>query len=209
MKTNASALSFFSLPIVIAILLQACQKGPDEIDISNQKPRVGSKWVYRYTTYTSMGGFIMSKDLTYRATAMETLGGEQWLKIVDSATGVTAFYLREKPDGIYQYINNNSYLMCKTPAAVNDTYTGFTATEAADYTVRSVGEVQAFGVLGNLTVNYYEGTITLPLTGTHTADKLWYNKRVWIAQRYIYTKIGVINPTYYRSATLIIQNFIY
>ena len=203
MRTITSTLTILLFFAGSFCLLISCQKGSGNNNPVNQKPRVGSKWVYRYSTYHAYGGLINSYNITYRATAMETLGGEEWLKIVDTATGTAVFYLKEKSDGLYQYINNNSYLMCKYPAAVNDTYAGHTGTVAADYLVRNLNEMQAFGVIGDLTLTYYEG-----LLGTETVDKLWYNARVWLAQRYIYIK-PPLGSNYYRSASLIIQDFIY
>ena len=193
--------SLFFLFLIFVFLLYSCQK-ENNVNPANQKPRVGSKWVFRYSTFYPTGGLISSGNVTFQATGMETLGGEQWLKIVDTATGTAVFYLKEKTDGIYQYINNNSYLFCKYPAVINDTYQGYAISEAADYFVRNVGQTMAFGVLGDLTLNHYEG-----IAGGVTVDQLWFNTRVWLAQRYIYTKPLMGN--YYRSASLIIQNFIY
>jgi hypothetical protein len=190
------------LLLIPVFTLISCEKEPDNNNTANQKPRVGSKWIYRYSTYYNNGGLITSNNVTLRAASMETLGGEQWLKIVDTATGNAVFYLKEKSDGLYQYINNNSYMMCKYPAAINDTYPGYAIAEAADYFVRNVGQSMAFGVLGDLTLNHYEG-----IAGGVTVDQLWYNTRVWLAQRYIYTKPPL--GSYYRSASLIIQDFIY
>lgn len=185
------------------MLISSCSKeGGSNTNPNTQKPRVGSKWVYRLTTYHASGGVNTQTNVTYRAAGMETLGGEQWLKIVDSATGNTIIYLKEKADGLYQYINNNAYLLCKYPAAVSDTYSGYAMQEPANYFVQSINQSMDFGMLGNLTVNHYTGT-----AGSETVDQLWYNTRVWLAQRYIYTKPPLGN--YYRSATLIIQNFIY
>jgi hypothetical protein len=196
---------FFSLFFTVFTLvhLSSCSKeSGGNPNPNNQNPRVGSKWVYRLTTYHASGGVNTQTNVTYRAAGMETLGGEQWLKIVDSATGSTIIYLKEKADGLYQYINNNAYLLCKYPAAVSDTYSGYAIQEAANYSVQSINQSMDFGMLGNLTVNHYTGTV-----GSETVDQLWYNTRVWLAQRYIYTKPPLGN--YYRSASLIIQNFIY
>ena len=160
----------------------SCQRESGNGSNTSQKPKLGTRWVYRYSTYTSMGGFDSSYNVVYKAVSLEMLGSESWLKIIDSATNTPIFYLNEKTGGLFQYISNGSNLMCKYPAAVNDTYRSlFNATDTADYFVRSVNDTLSFGVIGDLAVNYYEG-----LKGSETVDKLWYNTKMWIAQRYIY-----------------------
>jgi hypothetical protein len=186
----------------LSLIVSCSKEGNNTPNPNNQKPRVGSKWVYRFTTYHAGGGVNTQVNVTYRATSMETLGGESWLKIVDSASGNLLFYLKEKSDGLYHYINNNAYLLCKNPAAVNDTYNGYSGTVTTDYTVTSINQMLAFGVLGNLSVNHYTG-----MSGGETVDQVWYNSRVWVAQRFMYTKPPL--GSYYRNASLIIQDFIY
>ena len=64
----------------------------------------------------------------------------------------------------------------------------------------------AFGFIGNLAVNYYDGSNTAG--SIQRIDEIWYNANVWIAQRYYY-KTGLLGGIYYRYATLILQNIVY
>lgn len=169
---------------------------------TNQKPKLGTRWVYRYSTYNSMGGFQNSMNVVYKAVSQETLGGESWLKVIDSATNATIFYLTEKTNGLYIYVNNSSNLLCKYPAALNDTYTSFNGADSADYTVTGINDVLTLGVIGDITVTDYEGIKT-----GQTVDKLWYSTKMWIVQRYLYRKPPL--GSYYRYATLILQDFSY
>ena len=97
--------------------------------------------------------------LHYKAKSEETIGGEKWLRIVDTDTDTTAYLLNIKTDGLYQYTNNGSYLLCKYPAAVNDMYTTFNDGSAETFTVRGVNDTLATGI-GDIPLSYYEGVKT-------------------------------------------------
>ena len=189
----------------MVLLLVSCQQGLDNniATSTSQKPKSGTRWVYRYSTYYPNGGLISSSNVVYKAVSLEMLGTETWLKIVDSASNTPIFYLNEKTGGLYQYTGNSSNLFCKYPAAVNDTYNSFNGVDTADYFVRSITDTLSLGLLGDLPVIYYEG-----IKVGQTVDKLWYNPKMWIAQRYMYRKFP-LGVTYYKNASLILQDFTY
>ena len=143
MKTRY--LYFFVLIIGVSAIV-SCQK---EVDgsitdgtvipvITNQKPKVGTIWTYQYNWFNGPGYPTNTKIITHRAQSEEILGGEKWLKIVDLETDTVVYYLNTKTDGLYQYTNSSPYLLCKYPAAVNDTYTTFNGGSAEFFTVRGV-----------------------------------------------------------------------
>ena len=192
-----------SVFIIYLFLLISCQQGSDGGTTQDQKPKLGTRWVFRYSTFNPQGGFDTSYNVVYKAISEDMLGGESWLKIIDSAANTTIFYLKEKTGGLFQYIGNGSNLMCKYPAAVNDTYRSlFNTTDSADYFVRSLNDTLQLGVIADVVVNYYEG-----INSGQTVDKLWYNSKMWVVQRYLYKK--PLLGSYYRYATLILQDFSY
>lgn len=175
----------------------------------SQKPKLGTKWYYRYSTFNSGGGFIESHDVTYKAVSEETLGGEKWMNIIDSATNTPVWLLNEKTGGLYHYANSSSRLLCKNPAALNDVYNTYNGSLTCDFTVKGIKDSIPLGLLGNVAVNYYEGSLLPPPPGTlQIVDKIWYNENVWIAQRYYYNK-GLLGDIYTRRATIILQNIAY
>ena len=203
MKTKTIQYLFFFCFAGYLFLLTSCQQeSGGGGTIQSQKPKLGTRWVYRYSTYNPQGNFQSSMNVVYKAVTEETLGGESWLKIIDSATSTTIFYLKEKTGGLYIYANNSSNLLCKYPAAINDTYTSFNGADTANYTVTGVNDILSLGVIGDVVVTDYEGTKT-----GQTVDKLWYSTKMWIVQRYFYRKL--LLGTYYRYATLILQDFSY
>ncbi|MFZ1369919.1 MAG: hypothetical protein WAR78_06040, partial [Ferruginibacter sp.] len=125
-----------------ACMISSCQKEIDGIvngattAPANQKPKLGTTWIYRYNTFYSFGGLLSSKFVTLKAKTEEVHGGETWLNIVDMDADTTVYLLNTKTGGLYQYANNNSYLFCKYPAAVNDTYNTFNKGEFEDFTVK-------------------------------------------------------------------------
>lgn len=203
MKTQTIQYLLFPCFAGYLLLLTSCQQDSGGGGTTqNQKPKLGSRWIYRYSTYNPQGNFINSMTVVYKAAMEETLGGESWFKIIDSATNATVFYLKEKTGGLYVYANNTSNLLCKYPAAVNDTYTSFNGADTANYTVTAINDLLSLGVIGDVVVNDYEGIKT-----GQTVDKLWYSTKMWIVQRYLYRKPPL--GAYYRYATLILQDFTY
>lgn len=189
-------------------LFLSCQKEVDGSTIgviipAAQKPKVGTSWVYFYTTYYAYGAVRSVQKLTYKAKNEETLGGEKWLNIVDVATDTTVYYLNVKAGGLYQYTNNSSYLLCKYPAAINDTYNTFNDGAAEDFTVKAVNDTVPTGI-GNIATHYYEG-----VKNGFIIDFIRYNNNAWIVYEIIWRKLPLPSSTYYRYSTLYIDTILY
>ena len=190
-------------------LLLSCQKEIDGLangvipPTNNQKPKVGTTWVYRYNTYYSFGGLLTSKIIMHKALNEEDLGGEKWLNIIDVDANTTVYYLNTKIDGLYQYTNNNPYLFCKNPAAVNDTYTSFNDGSAENFTVRGVNDTLATGI-GDVPANYYEG-----VKNGDIIDYIWYNDNAWIVQRIVWRRSNPPSANYYRYSTMFLNSIVY
>lgn len=199
--------SIFTL-LIVAALFSSCQK---EIDFTTagggpntpvkQKPKVGTQWTYIYTKYYSFGGVFSTAVVGYKAISEETLGGEKWLKVIDTATGATVYLLNEKSGALYQYTNNSSNLFFKYPAAVNDTYNTYNSGVNQDFVVKGANVMLPTG-LGDIEVNYYEAS-----SGGLIQEELWYNENVWIARQYVYFK-PLFTPVF-RISTLFLQTITY
>lgn len=195
--------------ILGAITFLSCQKELDGlsedgvINPADQLPKVGTIWTYRYTTYQVLGSVISAKVIYHKAKSEETLGGEKWLKIVDVDMDTVVYYLNVKAAGLYQYTNNNSFLFCKSPAALNDTYNTFNDGSTEDFTVKGVNDTLPTGI-GDIPANYYEG-----VKGGYLIDRIWYNKNAWIAHRVIWRKKPDPSVAYYRFSTMYIDNIVY
>lgn len=200
---------YFLILIFGAITILSCQKELDGltedgiINPANQVPKVGTIWTYRYTTYQVLGSVISAKVIYHKAKSEETLGGEKWLKIVDVDMDTTVYFLNVKTAGLYQYTNNNSFLFCKYPAALNDTYNTFNDGSTEDFTVKGVNDTLPTGI-GDLPANYYEG-----VKGGYLIDRIWYNKNAWIVHRVIWRKKPDPSVAYYRFSTMYIDNIVY
>ena len=176
---------------------------------TNQKPKVGTRWTYRYYTYYGYagGGIATSAVLTFRAKSLDVLGGEQWLNIADAGPDTTVFFLNEKTGGLYEFANNASYLFCKNPAVVNDTYNSYASGKPETMVVKTTSDSALINIGGtpvNLPVIYYEGS-----NGGVIYDKIWYNEYAWVVKKETY----VVNPfppgVYYRYSTLSLDNIVY
>lgn len=203
-------LSYFAALIIGSYFILSCQKeidgtinGGTVIPSADKKPKLGTTWTYYYYTYYSYGGVATSKIITHKAKTEETLGGEKWLNIVDVSADTTVYYLNVKTGGLYQYANNSSYLFCKYPAVVNDTYNTFNEGAAEDFTVKGVNDSLATGI-GVIPLNYYEG-----FKGGDIIDLLWYNNNAWIIWKYQYYKGPPPANRYYLYSKMFIDNIVY
>ena len=193
-------------------LFVSCQKEIDGTIVgggggvipTNQFPKVGTTWTYHYNYWNTPGGFTNVKMIQHRAVSEETLGGEKYLKIVDVETDTLVYYLNTKNDGLYQYTNSNSYLLCKYPAIVGDTYNTFNAGSTELFTVRGVNDTLATGI-GDIPLSKYEG-----VKNSDIIDVIWYNKNAWIVWKYRYIRTG-ISPfdVYYLKNQMFIDNIVY
>lgn len=212
MKT--CSLYFFVL-LISASALISCQKevdgtidgGTGPVIPVDQKPKVGTLWTYRLEWWNTPGGTTNVKNIYHKAVSEETLGGEKWLKIVDVEPDTVVYYLNTKTDGLYQYTNSNSYLLCKYPAITNDTYTTFNTGTVEDFTVRTVDVTTPTGV-GDIPLTKYEG---VKPGDPRIITVLWYNKNAWITWRYMYKLVPVPPnpPVYYLYSRFYIDKIVY
>ena len=192
--------------IIVASATISCKKDDGTVPVTpvDQKPKVGTIWTYNYNWYNSLGGPTQSKVIYHKAVSEETLGGEKWLKIVDVETDTLVYYLNTKADGLYQYTNNNAYLLCKYPAVVNDTYNTFNGGSAETFTVKKVNDT-IITAIGNIASNYYEG-----VKNAEIIDLIWYNKNTWMVWKHLYIRVGVPPVTqYYLKSQMYIVNIVY
>lgn len=196
------------LPVIsaVAVFCFSCQKengnGGGGNNTNNQKPKVGTTWTYTYYTYYPTGGLDKTATLTYKATAEETLGGEKWLKVTHTGPDTVVYYLREKTDGLYQYTNSNAYLLCKNPAAVNETYTSYNGGSSEDFKVLTVNETIPTS-LGDIKANSYEGR-----KSGNLIDLFWFNTNAWIVKHTVYRKFAGATD-YYKYSDLFINAIVY
>jgi len=200
--------------LLMSGLLVSCQKeinGSSDPSIivpvpTNQKPKVGTIWTYRYYTFYAFGGsgLATSDVLKLVAKNEEVYGGDKYLNIVNQATDTTVFLLGAKPDGLYRYdkISGTGSLFCKAPAAVNDTYTSTILGAPENFIVKNVQDSFPTGI-GTVLANYYEGSKTGNLV-----DEVWYNENIWIALHKVH-RFYELNHTYYRYSTLALDNIAY
>lgn len=198
----------------------SCKKDVVDTGTVKQKPKVGTVWTYRYYTYYGWpppgGGLATSEIVKYKVKSEDLIAGEKWLNIVDTKNDSTIYLLQEKPDGLYRYINNKSYLFCKNPAAVNETYTCYTpnvsigipSTPASEkqFIVKAVKETLPTGI-GDIPANYYEGSLA---SNNRLINQVWFNEYAWIVreQQYIYY-VGLAGEVYYRYSSLYLDDLVY
>lgn len=211
MYKRTEGLFFFF--IVSVITLVSCQK---EIDgaltgsgggggvgnpfPTNQKPKVGTTWTYRYYIYHQDGSLYQASIMTHRAKTEETIAGEKWLNIVDVNTDTTVYYLQAKADGLYQYANSNSNMFCKYPASAGDNYITYNEGGAETFYVQSVNDTLPTGI-GNVLTNYYEG-----FKSGIRIDLIWYNNNAWIVRKTQYRNRSLLPPPiWYKYSTLFLD----
>jgi len=207
--------SLLFLLVFSANFFLSCQK---EIDGSlapgftlptpaNLKPKLGTTWTYNYYWYNTPGGPTHFKTVKHTAKSEETLGGEKWLKIADVETDTTVYFLNTKTDGLYQYTNSNAYLLCKYPAAVNDTYTTFNDGSAEYFTVKGVNDTIPTNI-GDIPLSNYEG-----VKAGDIIDLLWYNNNAWIVWKYQYKRMIVAasppSTVYYLHSKMFLVSIVY
>ena len=199
-------MSKFKTYIIIVLiancfLISSCQKELDGevLGISGPpvvlKPKVGTEWTYLYYTYLALnGGIHTSATIKYRVKEEKVIAGEKWLNIVETGVDTTVYLLQEKADGLYQYINNAPYVLCKKPAVLNTSYSTFNRGAAEDFTVKGVQDSLATNI-GYIPVNLYEGTKAGILT-----DQIWYHENAWIVRHYEFRKPPLGTVPYRYSA---------
>ena len=164
------------LAIVLIAFAAACNKSnPPAPSI----PKVGAKWTYRFKKFNAAGVLASTVYVTYTATSEQTIGSDKFLAITDS-TGATLFLLGQKQDGLYQYADAMSSLLCKDPANVNDTYTTHNNGSDEDFTVVSKDTTISVPY-GDVKVYNYEGD-----QNALVKDLIWYNSAVWFAKKEVW-----------------------
>lgn len=164
----------FVLPASFFLLFFSSCKKDKQPDVPTS-PQVGTSWTYQYKTFSASGTLSSTSSIRYRAVSEETLGGEKWLRIVDSVNN-PVFFLKIRANGLSQYANNAAQLLCKDPAVVNDTYTSYNEGSDEDFTVTHINL--------QLDLPYFNAYVTR-YTGQragNTDDILWYNKNLWLAK---------------------------
>ncbi|MBL0146011.1 MAG: hypothetical protein IPP48_09795 [Chitinophagaceae bacterium] len=183
----------------------SCQKESniDNPVVVTSTPRLGTLWTYRYLIYNQDGSLSSNQTITHKAKSEIMLGGEKWLNIVDVIPDTTVYLLNTKTGGLYQYTNNGSNLLCKFPAALNDTYTTFNEGVLENFTVKSVNEILPTGI-GDIPVNYYEG-----IKNSVLIDLIWYSDKAWIVRKTQYRNRSVITPVFYKYYTFYLDSITY
>ncbi len=198
---------YFFVLITGAFSLMSCQKELDGLNggggVINQKPKLGTTWTYRYYTYNIDGSLHTTEIVTHKAKSEETINGEKWLRIVDVAADTLIYLLNEKTGGLYQYTNSNSYLLCKFPAMLNDTYSTYNEGTPEDFIVKGVNDTLPTGI-GNIPVNYYEG-----FKGPQIIDLIWYNEYAWIVRKIQYRNRSRLIPFFYKYYVFYLDNIVY
>lgn len=213
MQTRFNSILF--LFALLSILFISCQKeinglidGSISVTPTNQKPKLGTKWTYRYYIYHANGSLYKSSIVVHFAKSEDSIAGEKWLNIVDVDTDTTVYYLNTKTGGLYQYTNNSSYLFCKYPSGINDSYTSFNEGAAENFIVKAVNDTLPTGI-GDVPVNYYEGFKTIPSAGIQLIDLVWYNDNAWIVRKSQYRSTSLVLPFYYKYYTYFLDNIVY
>ena len=172
---------YILLATLVATILVSCSKGNDTPAI--KKPGLGTTWTYRYTKFKPVGGIDEQFNITHKITAQQSHGGENWFAVTDS-TGSVVRLLNVQADGLYTFVNNAKYLLCKDPANVNDSYISRNSIGDITFTVKAKAiDIGTPG--GDHNVNRYEG-----VQGGVIKDILWYNSTAWIVREDVYG----INP---------------
>jgi hypothetical protein len=168
-----------------AILTVSCKKSSTTVEPPVTKPRVGSKFTYRYKTFFPSGLINTSQDVVYSITAEVTLGGEKWFQFSEPS-GTPWLLLNVKAGGLYQYANNASNLLCKYPAAKNETYNAFNNGATETFTVKAVDSLLA-APIADVKVNMYES-----MAGGYIMGYNFYNPDYWLVKREVWQLTPVL-----------------
>ena len=169
---------FYLLAIAALVIFGSCSKNETK-EPERTKPMLGTKWTYWYKKYDAVGVFDKGFRVIYTASAEQTVNNQTWLVITDS-TQTPLFLLSQQADGLYHQVNNTPYLLCKFPAAVNDTYNSFNRGDDEIITVKETG-ITVNVPKGDMVCNRYEGE-----QGNVVRDVMWYNPDVWFVKKETY-----------------------
>lgn len=112
----------FSL-LVFCQLMISCNPNDTPAPPAANEPKAGSKWVFRYNTYSEAGVVTATSDITFNAVEV-TVGGSTWLNLVESVSGQPKIALQKRSGGWWyiSYPVTTPSLWFKHPATVNETY---------------------------------------------------------------------------------------
>jgi hypothetical protein len=171
--------------VAAATLTVSCKKSSTAVDTPVTKPRVGSKFTYRYKTFYPSGLILSSQDVVYSITAEVTLGGEKWFQFSDPS-GAPWLLLNVKTGGLYQYANNASNLLCKYPAVRNETYTAYNNGAVETFTAKAIDSILV-APIADIKVNMVESTVGGYVTGYN-----FYNPDYWLVKREVWQVYPVL-----------------
>ncbi len=157
------------LLLAIIVSLVSCKKSDDPVSPVTGDLKVGTAWVWKYTSYDASGTVLSTSNVTATITAQQTIAGETWWVVTGAGS---PSYLRKTAIGYYTLTNNVSQLQFKVPAVVNDTWRVTYSSSAGDYSDFKVMAVnQNVTVpMGTIACYYIEGNDSNSLE-----DKEWYN----------------------------------
>jgi hypothetical protein len=165
--------------VAATILTVSCEKNTTTAEGPVTKPRVGSKFTYRYKTFYPSGLILSSQDVVYTITEEVVLGGEKWFRFSDPS-GAQWLLLNVKTGGLYQYANNASNLLCKYPAIRNETYSAFNNEAVETFTAKAIDSLLA-APIADVKVNMFEST-----TGSFVTGYNFYNPEYWLVKREVW-----------------------
>ncbi len=155
--------------LMIVVTFMSCKKTDSASTTTGTDFKIGTAWVYKYTSYNAAGAVVSTANITLTITSQQTLLGETWWV----ATGAgTPSYMRKTTTGYYTIRNGVSQLDFKVPAAVNDTWRKTYSSTAGDYSDFKVVSINQNVTVpkGTIACYYAEGYDSNSLE-----DKAWYN----------------------------------
>ncbi len=170
---------FLALLLITVLVSLSCSKKSSTPEPAPTSPRVGTKFTYRYKTFSPGGVVLTSVDQVYTITEERTIGSDKWFVISDPANAPWLL-LNVKTGGLYQYANNASQLLCKFPAVLNETYAAYNNGATETFTVKAVDSLLA-APIADTKVTMYESTAGGYVTGYN-----FYNAAYWLVKREVW-----------------------
>jgi hypothetical protein len=161
---------FFSLALMLCIT--GCKKDNATEPDAASNIKVGSKWVFKYTSYNSGGAVTGTMNIEMVVSGEQTVAGEKWWALTTTGSP-TPELIRKAANGYITFKNNLAQLQFKIPAVLNDTWRvtfSNTAGDYSDFTVKAIN--QSVTVPGGTFATYYaEG-----YDSNSIEDKVWYDE---------------------------------
>ncbi|MBL0355523.1 MAG: hypothetical protein IPP72_00925 [Chitinophagaceae bacterium] len=187
--------------LLLAIIFCAfsCKKDNTTPTPATGDLKIGTKWVYKYTSFDAAGTVLSSDNISLTITSQQTVAGETWW--VATGSGTPAF-IRKTTIGYYTVQNSVSQLQFKVPAAVNDTWRVTYSNSAGDY-----GDYKVLTLNQNVTVPM--GTIACyyaeATDSNSLEDKVWYNNANMLVKQEQYDDNG--SGTMFKAFSLELVSF--